>query len=85
MSLNDFDLFIAKIRLVLDTNYLTLNYSNQASKFILRGKMNLRGNKITRAKKLAGRTPETTRSGNPLKRQPTTHQTKGASTILGLS
>ena len=36
-------------------------------------------------KNIAGRIPETTRSGSPLKCHPTTHQTKHASTNLGLS
>ena len=36
-------------------------------------------------KKIAGRFPETTRSGNPLKCHSTTHQTKRGSTNLGLS
>ena len=33
-------------------------------------------------KNIAGRIPETTRSGNPFKSHPTTHQTKRASTNL---
>ena len=33
-------------------------------------------------KNIAGRIPETNRSGNPFKRHPTTHQTKRAFTML---
>ena len=36
-------------------------------------------------KKIDGRSPETTRSGNPFNCNPTTHQTKRASTNLWLS
>ena len=38
--------------------------------------------KVRRSKKKAGRIPKTTRSENPFKRHPTTHQTKHALTNL---
>ena len=41
--------------------------------------------KFDEVKKIAGKIPETTRSENPFKRHPTTHQTKCALTILWLS
>ena len=39
--------------------------------------------KFDEVKKKSGRIPETTRSGNPLKCNSATHQTKPASTNLG--
>ena len=52
------------------------HYSNLTSKIM---KM------CEQKKNIAGRIPETTRSGNPFKCNSTTHQTKRASTNLGLS
>ena len=54
------------------------HYSNLTSKIMKKCEQILRKN-------IAGRIPETTRSENPFKRDPTTHQTKRAFTNLWLS